>query len=151
MGATKQFRTLEDLRTSSNSSVAAHIARLEMIQRQIKEECPDEVAWAVAFEPFLDRVFDPHDGGRSPKNGIHVLVVTNMESVYDAHVLLGEKVFGPVLYEFDRTTDVQIWTKRELKAAKATNNEILRRVSTASVSIYGSPDAAFDYAKPSVS
>jgi hypothetical protein len=66
-------------------------------------------------------------------------------------MLLGEKVFGPVLFEFEKTIDTYIWTRKEFKAAQKLNNEVWRRVSAASVSVYGTPDAAIELSQSGIS
>jgi hypothetical protein len=128
------------------------LAQLLMVRRQIEKECPDGVIWAVAFGRAVERL--TYSGDRkltSPNPRLSVLVVTNIESPYEAHIKLGEDVFGPVLLEFGTMIDLHILTPDELRRGIESKSELWRRIQSASITIYGSADAAKQYAQSSVS
>jgi hypothetical protein len=110
-----------------------------MIHRQIEDECPDAVLWAVATGRFLE--LTPKANGRGTRgHGLEVLVVTNLSSLYKAHVLLAEKVFGPVLFEFGEMPILHVWTAKEAKIAVKSRNSTVRRALKQGITVYGSPE-----------
>jgi len=155
MRATKTVSSLASLRKIAGPRAAElpQIARLEMIARLIEEECAAEVAWAVAYGALFERLSHGLSADAPlPRGRFEVLVVTTLDNIYDAAVALGERVFAPVRWEYGKGIEYHIWTVEEFEYAVRENHPIWRRITAASVSIYGAPDAAAaKYAKPGLS
>ena len=134
-------RYLQELPASVARYFSGYLIRLHMLRQQIEEECPKEVESATAFGKFLDPLESPSRRplSREPRNGLEILVVTTLTSVYEAHEILGEKVFGPMLLEFARLPQYHIWTRREAKIAEDTGHDLWRWAKQRGVTVYGRP------------
>jgi len=129
---------------SYDSALRPFVERLEAIRHRIETECPEAVFWAVAYGRSLQLFRGKRAKHRSiPRYGVEILAVTTLASVYDAHVLLGEKVFGPVLLEYGKLTNCHIWTREELEAAATNGNEIWREALEEGVLLYGESNSPF--------
>jgi hypothetical protein len=122
-----------------------------MLRGQIAENCPDAVLWAVGFGRFFQQLLR-HDGSqkRPARSDVEVLVVSSLPTIYEAHVVLAEKAFGPMLLEFGRLPNYHVWIKSEFWAAVHSKHETWRQIMAGAVSVYGSLDAIPEPTKPSV-
>ena len=126
----------------SNARLGLYAAQMAMLQDRIATESPESVLWAAAFGSFLDLRDRPPSARTSPRQ-MDVLVITNEKTAFDAYLLLGEKVFGPVLIEFGRLPSYIVWTRSDLKAAMKADDETLKKLRHHGVTIYGSPPVDF--------
>src|SRR5262245_37298462 len=100
--ATIAHRDLQWLVSRAGDAVGSRslLAALARVDELLNNGCVDALVWAVAYGPILERVEAGTARRLSPSN-IKVMVVTTQESFFEATLSLGEKVFGPVLTEFD--------------------------------------------------
>ena len=140
MIARERFQSLRVFQDEARSDprLSVYASQMAMLHDRIAVECPEAVAWAAAYGNFLD-LRKLRSTARSPARQLQVLVVTKEQNAFDAYLLLGEKVFGPVLLEFGKLPSYTVWTRGELKAALKADHEVLRRLRQGGITIYGSP------------
>src|SRR6266540_1096395 len=125
------------------------LAQLQMVRRLIEQECPEAVSWAVAYGSFVERLHRASNQTSLGRARFRLLIVTTMDNVVDACILLGDKVLAPVYLEFAKSLDVEIWTAAELKYAIETNQPVWRRIKISGLSVYGGVDAAAEHSTQS--
>jgi hypothetical protein len=138
---TATTKSLESLRDYArrDKRLFPYLVRLEAIRNRIEDECPEAVAWAVAYGRIL-KLFSDKPPVTWPRDGLEVLVVTTLPKFFDAHVLLAEKVFGPLLLEFGRLTNYQVWTLDEFATATENNVPTVKKLQ-GGITLFGSPDS----------
>ena len=137
--ATVTHRDLQWLksRIGDQPNFQRHLIRLQKIASLIESECPDAVSWVVAHGPLSERL-DTGSAVRVTQSSLKLLVVTTLPSFFDATMLLGEKVFGPVLTELGAYTEFDVWTSRDLKAASKASGPLWNELLSG-IWLYGSP------------
>jgi hypothetical protein len=114
-----------------------YATQLQLLLERIETAAADKVLWAAAFGSFLQAT-EPKTT-RSSSRRMEILVVSTITSAFKAHMLLGEKVFGPVLLETDIFPDYHILTRREFETALEQKNELVRQALANCVTVYGVP------------
>ena len=114
-----------------------YATQLQLLLKRIETQAADKVLWAAAFGSFLQAT-DPKTT-RSSSRRMEVLVVSTIASSFKAHLLLGERVFGPVLLETGIFPDYHVLTRREFETALEQKHELVRNALAKCVTVYGVP------------
>lgn len=151
--ATKSL--VDDLRAVPDLSVLDYLTaeprpfqlvQMRMIRDLIEERCPDEVLWAAGFGTAVERLLlARYDSSvRRPRARLEVLIVAEIPDFLERYRVMAERVLGKVFSDTGKWIEPHIVTAADLERAVEANDKTMRRIASASVSIYGTPDAAIE-------
>jgi hypothetical protein len=89
-------RDLEWLKSQAEAiqTLSRYLPRLQMVNDLIERDCPEAVAWCVAYGRFTELLKQDGKKRPLPRNGIEFLTMTPL-SLGKTLDVLSEKVFGP--------------------------------------------------------
>jgi hypothetical protein len=109
-----------------------------MVHDLIERDCPEAVAWCVAYGRFTELLKQDGKKRPLPRNGSEFLTVTPL-SLGEAQDVLSEKVFGPLLYESLQYPYQEVWTLDRYKAEARAESTVWQSVTNVGITLFGQP------------